>query len=49
MLDTLYKGSFFTHTIRDWNALSYMYSLISSAEVADDCVPKFTSLMRAWD
>ena len=32
-------------TIRDWNALSD--SLISSAEDAEDCVAKFTSLVRA--
>ena len=42
-----YKGSFFPHTIRDWNAVSD--SLISSAEVAEDCVAKFTSLVRARD
>ena len=39
----VYKGSFFPQTIRDWN------SLISSAEDADDCVAKFTSLVRARD
>ena len=38
-----YKGSFFPQTIRDWNALSD--SLISSAETAEDCVAKFTSLV----
>ena len=43
----VYKGSFFPQTIRDWNALPD--SLISSAEVAEDCVAKFTSLMRARD
>ena len=43
----VYKGSFFPQTIRDWNALSD--SLISSAEVAEDCVTKFTSLERARD
>ena len=43
----VYKGSFFPQTIRDWNALSD--SLISSAEDAEDCVAKFTSLMRARD
>ena len=32
----IYKGSFLPQTIRDWNALSE--SVISSAEVADDCV-----------
>ena len=31
-----YKGSFFPQTIRDWNA--FPDSLISSAEVAEDCV-----------
>ena len=43
----VYKGSFFPRTIRDSNALPY--SLISSAEDAEDCVAKFTSLMRASD
>ena len=43
----VYKGSFFPQTIRDWNALPY--SLISSAEDAEDCVAKFTSLVRATD
>ena len=43
----VYKGSFFPQTIRDWNALPD--SLISSAEDADDCVAKFTSLVRARD
>ena len=33
--------------IRDWNALPD--SLISSAEDAEDCVAKFTSLVRARD
>ena len=32
-------------TIRDWNELPD--SLISSAELSDDCVSKFTSLVRA--
>ena len=41
------KGSFFPQTIRDWNALPN--SLISSAEDAEDCVAKFTSLVRARD
>ena len=40
-----YKKSFFPQTIRDWNALPD--SLISSAELSDDCVSKFTSLVRA--
>ena len=43
----VYKGSFFPQTIRDWNALPD--SLISSTEVAEDCVAKFTSLVRARD
>ena len=41
------KGSFFPQTIRDWNALPD--SLILSAEDAEDCVAKFTSLVRARD
>ena len=41
----VYKGSFFPQTIRDWNALPD--SLISSAEDVEDCVTKFTSLVRA--
>ena len=43
----VYKGSFFPQTIRDWNDLPD--SLISSAEDAEDCVAKFTSLVRARD
>ena len=43
----VYKSSFFPQTIRDWNALPN--SLISSAEDAEDCVAKFTSLVRARD
>ena len=43
----VYKGSFFPQTIMDWNALPD--SLISSAEDAEDCVAKFTSLVRARD
>ena len=43
----VYKGSFFPQTIRDWNALPD--SLILSAEDAEDCVGKFTSLVRARD
>ena len=43
----VYKGSFFPQTIRDWNALPH--SLIPSAEDAEDCVAKFTSLERARD
>ena len=41
----IYTCSFFPHTIRDWNALPD--SLISSAEVAEDGVAKFTPLVRA--
>ena len=41
------KGSFFPQTIRDWNVLPE--SLISSAKDAEDCVAKFTSLVRARD
>ena len=43
----VYKCSFFPQTIWDWNVLPD--SLISSAEDAEDCVAKFTSLMRARD
>ena len=46
----VYKGSFFPRTPRlsgIWNALPD--SLISSAEGAEDCVAKFTSLVRARD
>ena len=43
----VYKGSFFPQTNRDWNPLPD--SLISSAEDAEDCVAKFTSLVRARD
>ena len=43
----VYKCSFFPRTIRDWNVLPD--SLISSAEVAEDFVAKFTSLVRGWD
>ena len=43
----VYNGSFFPQTIRDWNALSD--SLCSSAADAEDCVAKFTSLVRARD
>ena len=38
---------FLPQTIRDWNELPD--SLISSAELSDDCVSKFTSLVRARD
>ena len=43
----VYKGNFFPQTIRAWNALQD--SLISSAEDAEDCVAKFTFLVRAMD
>ena len=43
----VYKCSFFPQIIRDWNVLTD--SLISSAEDAEDCVAKLTSLMRARD
>ena len=43
----VYKKSFFPQTIRDWNVLPD--SLISSAELWDDCVSKFTSLVRPRD
>ena len=39
-----YLHSFFPQTIRDWNELPD--SLISSAELSDDCVSKFTTLVR---
>ena len=42
-----YLHSFFPKTIRDRNELPD--SLISSAELSDDCVSKFTSLVRARD
>ena len=40
-----YKSSFFQQTIRFWNDLPD--SLISSAEMSDDCMSKFESLVRA--
>ena len=43
----VYKYSFFPKTIRDWNDLPE--SLISSSELSDDSVSKFTSLVRARD
>ena len=42
-----YKCGLFPQTIRDWNVL--LVSLISSAELSDDCVSKFSSLVRARD
>ena len=41
----VYKYSFFPETIRDWNDL--LESFISSSELSDDSVSKFTSLVRA--
>ena len=38
----VYKYSFFSQTIRDWNGLPE--SLISSSELSDDSVSKFTFL-----
>ena len=40
-----YKCSFFPQTIRDWNDLTD--SLLSTAEMSDDCVSKFASLVRS--
>ena len=42
-----HKCNFFPQTIRDWNDLPD--SLVSSAELSDDCVSKFSSLVRARD
>ena len=42
-----YKKSFSPQTIRDLNYLPD--SLISAAELSDNCVSKFTSLLRARD
>ena len=42
-----YKCSFFPQTIRDWNDLPD--SLFSTAEMSDDCVSKFASLVRSRD
>ena len=47
MCTSTYKCNFFPQTIRDWNFLPD--SLISYAEVSDDCVSKFISLVRARD
>ena len=41
------KGNFFPQTMRDWNA--HPGTKISSAEIDDDFVAKFTSLMKAKD
>ena len=43
----VYKKSFSPKSIRDWNYL--LDSLISAAKVLDNCVSKFTSLLRARD
>ena len=43
----VYKYSFFPQTFRDWNDLPE--SMISSSELSDDSVSKFTSLVRARD
>ena len=43
----VYQYSFFPQTIKDWNDLPE--SLISSSELSDDSVSKFTSLVRARD
>ena len=40
-----YKCSFFPQTIRDWNDLPD--PLLSTAEMSDDCVSKFASLVRS--
>ena len=42
-----YEHSFFPETVRDWNALPA--SVISSAECSEDCISRFTSLMRSRD
>ena len=41
------KKSFSPQTVRDWNYLPD--SLISAAELSDNCVSKFTSLLGARD
>ena len=40
-----YRHSFFPDTIRDWNALPA--STVSSAKCSEDCISRFTSLMRS--
>ena len=47
LLVPFYKCSFFPQTIRDWNDLPD--SLFSTAEMSDDCVSKFASLVRSRD
>ena len=41
------KFSFFPQTIRDWNDLPDC--LFSTAEMSDDCVSKFASLVHSRD
>ena len=41
----IYKGSFFPQNIRDRNNLPESVNI--SSEIADECVAKFTSLVRA--
>ena len=43
----VYKKSFSPQTMGDWNYLPD--SLISAAELSDNCASKFTSLLRARD
>ena len=43
----VYKKRFSPQTISDWNNLPD--SLISAAELSENCVSKFTSLLRAKD
>ena len=43
----IYKSSFFSQTIRDWNSLTD--SLLSVAKDAEESVAKFTFLVRARD
>ena len=40
----IYKSSFFLQSIRDWKSL--IDSLLPAAEVAEDSVAKFTSLVK---
>ena len=40
-----YRHSFFPEIIRDWNALPA--SIVFSAECSEDCISRFTSLMRS--
>ena len=42
-----YKCNLFPQTIRSWNVLPD--SLIASAELSDDCVSKFSSIVRVED